>query len=134
MNHEMMTFDIFNDDRGSLAVFESENNMPFTIKRVYCIYNVPEGKKRACHAHRNIEQVLVCLKGSCTCFLDDGRNKKEILLFSPQEGLYLRRKTWLEITDFSPDCVLMVLSDSFYDESDTIKDFESFLRLKETEW
>ena len=87
-------------------------------------------RKEGCHAHKSIEDVIICLKGSCTCLLDDGENRDEILLANPQKGLYIKKRIWLEIYNFSSDCILMILSDSYYNELDYIRDYENFLNLR----
>lgn len=120
------------DERGSLVALESEKNVPFEIKRVYYIFGTKEGVARGYHAHRNLKQVAVCVTGSCRFVLDDGMHREEIFLNSPTTGLIIEDMVWREMHDFSADCVLMVLADQHYDESDYIRDYESFVRASDS--
>lgn len=115
------------DDRGSLVALEGSRNIPFDIKRVYYIFGTKEGVARGFHAHKGLKQVAVCVSGHCRFFLDDGRRKEEVILDSPTKGLLIEDMIWREMHDFSPDCVLMVLADQHYDESDYIRDYQEFL-------
>ena len=124
---KIIKFDIFGDDRGSLVSFEENNNVPFDIKRVYYIYGTDQGIVRGKHAHKSLKQLAICVNGSCTFSLDNGRSKEEYKLSSPNQGLLIEGVIWREMSSFSPDCVLMVLADSYYDESDYIRDYDTFL-------
>ena len=115
------------DERGSLVSIEGEHDVPFVVKRVYYMYGIAKGAKRGCHAHRSLEQLLVCVHGSCRVTLNDGRERTETRLAHPNEGLYIGPGVWREIYDFSPDAVLIVLASDHYDESDIIRDYEQFL-------
>lgn len=115
------------DDRGQLIALEEYQDIPFRIKRVYYMYDTKEGVVRGHHAHRNLEQILVCIHGSCKVRLDNGREKKIVLLEKPYEGLYVANNMWREMYDFSPDAVLMVLASELYDESDYIRSYDDFL-------
>ncbi|WP_395306504.1 sugar 3,4-ketoisomerase [Enterobacter sichuanensis] len=117
------------DDRGSLIALEEENNIPFEIKRVYYMFNTKEGVRRGLHAHRRLKQVAIAVRGSCRFVLDDGIERVEILLDNPGQGLLIDSCMWREMYDFSKDCVLMVLADSHYDESDYIRDYDEFMRI-----
>ena len=116
------------DARGELIAIESGKEIPFSIKRVYYIYGVGEGVRRGYHAHKKLEQVLICMHGSCKVLLDDGRERAEVLLDSPAQGLYVGHAVWREMFDFSPDAVLVVLASELYDESDYIREYPAFLR------
>ncbi|HHR6080931.1 TPA: sugar 3,4-ketoisomerase [Providencia alcalifaciens] len=116
------------DERGSLISLEQHKNIPFEVKRIYYIFGTKEGVSRGFHAHKNLEQVAICLKGSCRFLLDDGKNKEEIVLNDPSIGLYISNVTWREMHDFSEDCVLIVLASELYDESDYIRDYNEFLK------
>lgn len=118
---------IIEDKRGKLAVFENGNNCPFEVKRTYCIFDVNGNEERGFHAHKKLEQICVCLKGSCDFVLDDGKEQKTFLLDSPQKGLYIGKKYWHFMKNFSKDCVLLVLASEHYDESDYIRNYEEFL-------
>ncbi|EHH3929662.1 WxcM-like domain-containing protein [Escherichia coli] len=115
------------DERGSLVSLEQNKNIPFEIKRIYYIFGTKDGVSRGFHAHKNLQQVAICVKGSCRFLLDDGKTKEEIILDSPDTGLYINNFIWREMHDFSEDCVLMVLASELYDESDYIRDYSDFL-------
>ncbi|HDR2543537.1 TPA: WxcM-like domain-containing protein [Enterobacter mori] len=117
------------DDRGSLIALEEENNIPFEIKRVYYMFNTKDGVRRGLHAHRRLKQVAIAVRGSCRFVLDDGSERVEILLDNPGQGLLIDSCMWREMYDFSKDCVLMVLADCHYDESDYIRDYDEFMRV-----
>jgi len=115
------------DDRGQLVSLEEFKDIPFRIKRVYYMYNTKENVIRGHHAHKSLQQILVCIHGSCKIMLDNGKEKKIIPLEKPYEGLYVSNAMWREMYDFSPDAVLMVLASELYDESDYIRDYNEFL-------
>lgn len=115
------------DDRGSLIAIESGHNVPFDIKRCYYIFDTTPGVRRGYHAHKMLNQLLICTSGSCKIFLDDGFDTKDVTLDSPTKSLHLQGLIWREMYDFSEDCVLMVLADNYYDESDYIRDYHQFL-------
>ena len=89
MGVDMKRFKPENSEIGTQIDIESENNIPFEIKRIYYIYNVKEGERRGLHAHYKLQQYLICVRGKCTILLDDGKEKKEIILSNPSEGLYI---------------------------------------------
>ena len=111
------------DDRGQLIALEEFKDIPFRIKRVYYMYDTAEGVVRGNHAHKSLQQILVCIHGKCKIRLE----KKVIPLEKPYEGLYVSNKMWREMYDFSPDAVLMVLASELYDEKDYIRDYDEFL-------
>jgi dTDP-4-dehydrorhamnose 3,5-epimerase-like enzyme len=115
------------DDRGSLIALEEEHNIPFEIKRVYYMFNTKEGVRRGLHAHRKLKQVAIAMRGYCRFVLDNGKERVEILLDNSAQGLLIDSCMWREMYDFSEDCVLMVLADSYYDENDYIRDYDKFL-------
>lgn len=115
------------DDRGQLVALEENKDIPFMIKRVYYMYDTVEGVTRGKHAHKSLEQILICVHGSCKIRLDDGREKKVVVLDKPNIGLYVSNVMWREMFDFSPDAVLMVLASELYDETDYIRDYDAFL-------
>ncbi|EFE51501.1 MULTISPECIES: sugar 3,4-ketoisomerase [Providencia] len=124
----IIEFQILGDDRGSLISLEQHKNIPFNIKRIYYIFGTKEGVSRGFHAHKNLQQVAICVKGSCRFVLDDGHNKDEIILDNPNIGLHINSFMWREMHDFSEDCVLVVLASELYDESDYIRDYNIFLK------
>lgn len=114
------------DERGGLVSIESTKNIPFEVKRIYYIFNT-QNKPRGFHAHKNLSQVLICVKGQCNVKLDNGKEKETILLDSPKRGLLIENLVWREMHDFSDDCVLLVLASDHYNESDYIRDYNDFL-------
>jgi len=127
MKIEIINFEIKGDERGGLIALEGNKNIPFDIKRVYYIFDAKSNVRRGFHAHKKLKQLLVCVAGSCKILLDDGKEKTEILLDNPSKGLLIESMIWREMFDFSPDCVLMVLANEIYDESDYFRDYQQFL-------
>lgn len=115
------------DERGQLVALEEEKDIPFVIKRVYYMYDTVDGVVRGKHAHKSLEQILVCIHGKCKILLDNGKEKKVVPLEKPYEGLYVSNNIWREMYDFSEDAVLMVLASDFYNEEDYIRDYDTFL-------
>ncbi len=115
------------DDRGALIALEDQRNVPFEIKRVYYLFDTKEGIKRGFHAHRNLRQIVIAVRGQCRFILDNGSERVELFLDNPAQGLLIESTMWREMYDFSPDCVLMVLASAHYDESDYIRDYKEFL-------
>lgn len=121
-------FEPHGDDRGQLVAVQELKDIPFQIKRVYYIYDTVAGVVRGRHAHMKLQQILVCVHGSCKVMLDDGYERQEVCLIKPNEGLYITNSVWREMYDFSSDAVLMVLASEYYDEADYIRDYDEFLR------
>lgn len=124
-----VSFKPLGDDRGSLVALEANKSVPFDIKRVYYIFDTKQGVSRGFHAHKNLKQLAVCVTGSCRFILDNGKTREEIVLNTSTTGLIIEDLTWREMYDFTPDCVLMVLANQFYDETDYIRDYQEFLKL-----
>lgn len=120
------------DDRGQLIALEELKDIPFTIKRVYYMYDTAEGVVRGHHAHKTLQQILVCIHGSCKIKLDDGIEQKVVPLEKPYEGLYVSNYMWREMYDFSTDAVLLVLASELYDPNDYIRDYDDFLKYIKT--
>ena len=125
---KIIDFKINEDDRGSLIAIEEGYNAPFEIKRVYYIFDTKLGVERGFHAHKNLKQIAIAVKGSCTFVLDDGNKKEEVTLTNPNQGLYIEGLIWREMKNFSKDCVLMVIASEHYDENDYIRDYNEFLK------
>ncbi len=119
------------DDRGQLVALEEFKDIPFEIKRVYYMYDTAAGVTRGYHAHQKLEQILICIHGSCKIRLDNGFEKKIVPLEKPYEGLYVANNMWREMYDFSDDAVLMVLASELYDESDYIRNYDDFKAMVE---
>jgi dTDP-4-dehydrorhamnose 3,5-epimerase-like enzyme len=126
MDYKKLDFITKGDKRGNLIALEENKNIPFDIKRVYYIFDTKDGVRRGFHAHKNLEQVLVCVNGSCEILLDDGKEKSIIKLKNRNEGLFIKKMVWLEMFNFSADCVLMVLASDYYYEDDYIRDYKEF--------
>lgn len=122
----LIDFPALKDERGALVALEANRQIPFDIKRVYYIYGTEKGAARGFHAHKKLKQLAVCIKGSCRFVMDDGSNKQEVILSTPDKGLLIDAMQWHEMYDFSDDCVLMVLANMPYDESDYIRDYDVF--------
>lgn len=122
-------FDIKGDNRGSLTAIESNKHIPFEIKRVYYIYDTKAGVARGFHAHKNLQQVIIAIAGSCKIRLDDANEIDEVELNTANKGIVLGSLVWRQMYDFSPDCVLLCLANDYYDESDYIRDYNQFLAL-----
>jgi dTDP-4-dehydrorhamnose 3,5-epimerase-like enzyme len=127
MNYKLFEFEIKGDDRGSLISLEEKKNIPFEIKRVYYIFGTKTNISRGKHSHQNLQQMAICVSGSCKFILDDGKTKETIILNSPDKGLYIGQNMWREMYDFSSNCVLMVLASDYYDEKEYIRDYKQFL-------
>lgn len=127
MGHELVKFKTLGDDRGSLIALEENYNTPFEIARVYYIFDTKEGVRRGYHAHLDLKQMAICVKGSCIFVLDDGESREEIRLDSPNQGLLIEGLIWREMYDFSPDCILLVLASVHYDEGDYIRNYQEFI-------
>ncbi len=125
-------FDIITDrssNRGSLVALEEKINIPFELKRIFYIYNLNSFTSRGAHAHKISNQILISIHGSCEVLLDNGKESKSILLNKPNQGILQENMIWGEMYNFSKDCILMVLSDTYYDASDYITDYNEFLEL-----
>lgn len=116
------------DERGYLTVMETQRNIPFEIKRVYYLTSLSKDFPRGFHAHKQLEQVAVCVTGSCKVLLDNGSEKEWVTLNSPTRALRIQPMIWHEMKDFSEDCVFLVLADQLYSEDDYIRNYEDFLR------
>ena len=116
------------DPRGNLTVAEANKNIPFDIKRVYWLYDVPGGECRGGHAHKQIKEILIAVSGSFHVTLDTGKEKQTFLLNHPYQGLLIDTRTWRTLDDFSSGAVCVVLASDFYDENDYIYDYNDFLQ------
>lgn len=117
------------DPRGNLSFIESGQHIPFDIKRVYYLYDVPGGSDRGSHAHKNLHQFIVAMSGSFDVMLDDGKKKKLFHLNRSYNGLYVCPMMWRFLDNFSSGAVCMVLASSHYEEDDYIRDYSDFLAM-----
>ncbi len=127
-------FPTHTNDTGSLSFLEAERHIPFEIRRVYYIFDVQGDSRRGFHAHRDLQQVLICIHGSCKILMDNGKEKEIVRLDKPNEGLLIENNIWREMYDFSPGAVLVVLASRYYDEADYIRNYDDFVAfVKENE-
>jgi dTDP-4-dehydrorhamnose 3,5-epimerase-like enzyme len=124
----LIDFPIVHDPRGNLSYIEGEHQIPFPIRRVYYLYDVPGGAVRGGHAHRNLQQVLIALSGSFDVVLDDGMVRRKVSLNRSWHGLLIPNMVWRELENFSSGAVCLVLASEFFQESDYIRDHALFLR------
>lgn len=129
-NTALISLQVHGDDRGSLIALENGLNLPFDVKRVYYIYGTKEGVSRGFHAHKKLKQLLIAVSGTVTVKCEYNGLQKEYTLNRPDEGLLIEGLVWREMHDFSPDCVLLVLADDYYNEVDYIRDYWGFLDLE----
>ena len=129
MEIKTYSFPPHGDERGQLVAIEAMKDLPFEVKRVYYIYDTLPGVRRGFHAHRNLQQILLCVSGSCKIHLDDGTDTAEVVLDKPNEGLYIANNMWREMYDFTPGAVLLVLASEYYDEADYIRNYEDFIKM-----
>jgi hypothetical protein len=116
------------DQRGNLTFIETGRHVPYEIKRVYYLYDVPGGAERGGHAHRALHEFIVAMSGSFDVILDDGKQKKRFHLNRSYFGLYVRPMIWRELDNFSSGSVCMVLASNFYDESDYYRIYDEFVQ------
>lgn len=127
MKVQLFPLQLHGDERGALVALEDGKNIPFEIKRVYYLFQTKPGVARGFHAHKRLKQVAIAVRGSCRFLLDDGQERVEIVLDNPAQGIFIESFMWHEMYDFSEDCVLMVLADHHYDESDYVRDYDEFI-------
>jgi hypothetical protein len=118
------------DPRGNLSFVENDIQIPFQIKRVYYVYDVPGGSERGAHAHKGLHQFIIAMSGSFDVELDDGKNKKKIHLSRSYYGLYICPMIWRNINNFSSGSVLMVLASEKFSESDYYRNYDEFMRAR----
>jgi len=129
MQDKIINFKVMGDGRGSLIAFEENQNVPFDIKRVFYIYGTQEGIPRGQHSHYKTKQLLVAVNGGCKVTLDNGKKKETFTLNKPNVGLFQDALVWGTMHDFSQDCILMVLADTYYNENDYIRNYDKFLEV-----
>ncbi len=124
---QIINFPVISDARGNLAIIEGSKNIPFDIKRVYYLFDVPGGAERGGHAHKELQQLIIAITGSFDVLVDDGTQREMITLNRSFQGLYVCPMTWRELSNFSSGSVCMVLASEYYSEADYLRDYESFL-------
>lgn len=125
MDISILTIPTIEDYRGNIAVIENDV-LPFDIKRVYYLYDVPSTASRGGHAHKNLQQVLIALSGSFDVILKNGSETQIVTLNKPNKGLLIRSSVWRELENFSSGAVCMVMASEVFDESDYFRDFKEF--------
>ncbi|EIQ3466744.1 WxcM-like domain-containing protein [Campylobacter coli] len=128
MNYKILNFNVKSDSRGSLIALENLKEIPFEVKRIYYIYDTKPDFPRGAHAHKELEQVLIMMDGSCKLVLNDGKDIKNIILNRPDMGIFIGKNIWREMKNFSYGAKLLVLASDFYNEKEYIRDYEEFLR------
>ncbi|MBW8073468.1 MAG: WxcM-like domain-containing protein [Ferrovum sp.] len=117
------------DPRGNLTFIEANRHIPFEIKRVYYLYDVPGGAERGGHAHKALHQLIIAMSGSFDVLIDDGREKKRVHLNRSYYGLYICPMIWRELDNFSSGSVCMVLASAYFDELDYYRDYENYVKV-----
>ena len=120
------------DRKGNLTVVQNGLTVPFDVKRVYYLYDVPGGESRGSHAHRELSQLIVAASGSFRVVLDDGSVKRSFILNRPYQGLLVKPGIWRDLDDFSSGAVCMVLASEVYQPEDYIRDYDEFLKYKKS--
>jgi dTDP-4-dehydrorhamnose 3,5-epimerase-like enzyme len=118
--------------QGNLTFIEGNNHIPFDIRRVYYLYDVPGGSTRGGHAHKELHQLIVAMSGSFDIVIDDGKEKQRFHLNRSYQGLYICPMIWRELDNFSSGSVCMVLASNLYDEDDYYRDYDNFMKASGT--
>lgn len=130
MNSELLNIPKIENSLGNIAVIEN-NAIPFAIKRVYYLYDIPSSAKRGGHAHKKLQQVLIAISGSFDVVLKDGTTETTIALNKPDKGLLIKSNTWRELENFSSGAVCLVLASEEFSEDDYIREFEEYIQYLE---
>lgn len=123
----ILDFPQVRDPRGALTFLEWNRQVPFEVKRIFYIYDVPEGQNRGAHAHHELHQLLICLSGGLTVHMDDGRGKRSVTLDKPWQGLYIPPRIWAAEGGFLKHTIYMVLASDTYKPESYIRDYQTFL-------
>ena len=130
----MIELDKHHSERmGNLSVVQNGETVPFDVKRIYYLYDVPGGESRGAHAHKDLSQLIVAASGSFRVTLDDGNVKRSFILNRPYQGLYVKPGIWRDLDDFSSGAVCMVLASEVYQKEDYILDYEEFRAFRAAE-
>jgi dTDP-4-dehydrorhamnose 3,5-epimerase-like enzyme len=123
----VLSMPVFTDIRGTLLAGEAGQEIPFAPRRFFVVFDVPSKEVRGENAHRMLEQLVVCLRGSCAVMVDDGKERDEIVLDTPALGLYVPAMTWTTVYRHTPDALVLVMASQPYDPADYIRDYDEFL-------
>ena len=115
---------------GNITIVEGQKNVPFEIKRIYYLYDIPGGEDRGAHAHKELKQLIIAASGSFDIILDDGKNKKIVTLNRPDYGLFIVPGIWRELIEFSSGTICLVLASEVYIEDDYLREYVLFKKLK----
>lgn len=127
----LITFDKHHSDRkGNITVIENNKELPFEVKRIFYLYDIPGGESRGAHAHKECHQFLVAASGSFEVILNDGKVKRTIYLNQPYKGLHIPPGVWASEVNFSSGAICLVLASHKYDENDYIRDYNEFLKYR----
>jgi hypothetical protein len=129
MDIVMIDFPKIENILGNIAVIE-KNTIPFAIKRLYYLYDIPSSSKRGGHSHKKLQQILIAISGSFDVVLKDGETEKTVLLNKPDKGLLITNNIWRELENFSSGAVCLVLASEFFEEDDYIRNYDDFLISK----
>lgn len=132
-NTRMIEFRSFEDKWGALVPLEQLKEIPFEVKRLYYIYDVPSDVRRGFHSHRDLQQVLICVHGNVTIQVKTPFETEEIVLDNPKNGLFIGPMVWREMYDFSEGAVLLVLASEYYTVSDYMRDYDDYVK-EAKEW
>ena len=125
--YNIIKLDIHQDQRWNLVAIENSRNIPFDIKRVFYIFNISPNAKRVQHANMKAQEIVLCLNGCCQMLLDNGKGQKaNIKLSKKDEAVYIEPKIWIEMSKFSKDCLILAMSDIYYDRKHQIHDYQEF--------
>ncbi|QNB10656.1 WxcM-like domain-containing protein [Paraburkholderia bannensis] len=125
---KIINFPKITDPRGNLTFLEGNRHVPFDIKRIFYLYDIPTGESRGAHAHKELHQLLICLSGSFDVALDDGTEQKTVHLNRPWQGLHIPPMIWAAELNFDPGSVCLVLASMAFNESDYFREYEDYLR------
>lgn len=128
INCKLINLKYFDDKNSTLIAIEKQVNCPFEIKRIFYIFDVPRHTTRGDHANLNSEFFFIALKGECKIKVDNGKEQQIFILNNPKQGLYIDKMLWKQMYDFSKDCILLILSNTFYDANEYIRDYNEFLK------
>lgn len=127
--YSIIKLDIHQDQRGDLIAIENSRSIPFDIKRVFYIFNISRDTKRAQHANMKAQEIILCLNGCCEILLDNGKGQKtNIKLNKKDEAIYIEAGIWIEMSEFSEDCLILAMSDIYYDRKYQIHDYQEFIK------
>ena len=130
MNYKLINMKVFGDERGHLISFQKDNNCPFDIKRSFYIFDTKPGVVRGSHANKHSQFLLIAINGSCKIKIDNGHGKNEnIILNDPHKALWIDKMIWKEMYDFSYNAILLVLTNTLYDENEYIRNYEEYKNI-----